>query len=148
MPQFDHSFVDEVVARLRGLHPDARPRWGTFTAPGMIDHLCRTVRYGLGRSGRVEDQSNWFTRRLLKPLVVRGLVPIPRNVKAPDSFLEGPVPEGDVETLHALLEEYLAKVQAGDLEPPDHPVFGAMTVDDWARLNVLHIEHHLRQFAV
>lgn len=147
MVHFDHDFVVEVIGRFQRVKSDAKPRWGALTADRMVAHLIDSVRYSMGKAGNLPDRSNWFTRRVLGPLILRGIVRIPRNVKG--STLDGfstPAAQADVETLHAVLEDYLSLVQAGELEPKPHPVFGAIGVDGWARLHVLHFEHHLRQF--
>jgi len=147
MVHFDHDFVVEVLGRFQRVKPDAKPRWGSLTPNRMVAHLIDCVRYSMGKAGALPDRSNWFTRQVLAPLILRGIVRIPRNVKG--STLNGfstPPAQADLETLHAVLEDYLSLVQAGELEPEAHPVFGAIGVDGWERLHVLHFEHHLRQF--
>jgi hypothetical protein len=52
--------------------------------------------------------------------------------------------ESDRRRLRALVERFAA-------QPPDfvfapHPMFGAMSHDDWMRWGYLHADHHLRQF--
>ncbi len=144
---FDHDYLADVIQRLQGVKPDAKPLWGTMTTAKMMAHLIDTVRYSMGKAGNMPDQSTWFSRRVVAPLLMRGIVRIPRNVKAPTP--SGPVTppsQADVETLHAVLEDYLALVQAGELDPKPHPMFGHVGVDGWDRLHVLHFEHHLRQF--
>ena len=51
-------------------------------------------------------------------------------------------------SLAALLDEYLALVQSGELKTGLHPVFGDIGIDGWARVHVLHFEHHCRQFGL
>lgn len=146
---FDHDFLIEVIDRLQRVKPDAKPLWGTLTPARMIAHLIGAVRYSMGKAGDLPDKSNWFTRRILAPLIMRGFVKIPKNVKG--ATPDGPVTtpnQADLETLHAVLEDYLALVQAGEFEPRRHPLFGHVGVDGWDRLHVLHFEHHLRQFNV
>ena len=146
---FDHDYLGDVINRLQRVEPDAKPLWGTLTPSRMIAHLIDAVRYSMGKAGNIPDKSNWFTRRILAPLILRGIVKIPKNVKG--ATPDGPVTppnQADLETLHAVLEDYLALVQAGELEPKPHPLFGHVGVDGWDRLHVLHFEHHLRQFNV
>ncbi|HUW60380.1 MAG TPA: DUF1569 domain-containing protein [Candidatus Bathyarchaeia archaeon] len=146
---FDHDYLVDVINRLQQIKPDAIPRWGTLTPSKMFAHLIDSVRYSMGKAGDLPDKSNWLSRRILAPLILRGIVKIPKNVKGATST--GPVTppsQADLETLHAVLEDYLALVQAGELEPKPHPVFGHIGVDGWDRLHVLHFEHHLRQFNV
>ena len=150
MCEFDHDYMDEVVRRLLSLRPEARPLWGKQTGAFMVHHLAATVRYSMGQGGRLPDQSTWFTRHVIAPLVLRGFLGFSwggRLFSLWDSLQ--PVSSGDdVETLHAVLEEYLALVQAGELVPPPHPVLGVLGIDGWARFHVLHFDYHLRQFGV
>jgi hypothetical protein len=144
---FDHDFVDEVVARLEKIPADAKPLWGTLNRDRLVAHLIGVVRYSMGRLGTMPDAGNWFTKRVLAPLVMNGIVPIKKNVKLRGAARppQTATPE-DLETLHALLEEYLQLVQADELTPPPHPFFGDIGVDGWAKMHVAHFKHHLKQF--
>ena len=145
---FDNDYVRDVVARLTRLAPDARPRWGPMTPAAMIMHLVGSVKYSMGRlPGSVVKRSP-FAARVVRPLLLGGWLPMPRNIDVERQGLSTFTAAGDVETLHAVLEEYLGLVQAGELAPPPHPIFGELSVDEWARLHYIHFEHHLRQFGV
>lgn len=146
MRDFDHDYVEEAIGRLKQLKAGASPAWGKMTPEQMIEHLANSVRYSMGRLGDVPDKSNWLLRRIVAPLIMRGVIRIPKNIRGSD-FPKRPYRD-DLETLHAVLEEYLAVVQAGELEPKPHPGFGDIGVDGWAAMHYLHFEHHLRQFGV
>lgn len=146
MRYFDHDYVEDFIKRLGRISPDATPRWGTLTRQGMIQHIADTIRYSMGRAGDMPDIGNAFMRRIVAPLILNGVVPMPRNIKAP------PYPTrpslDDAETLHAMLDEYLGLVQAGEFTPKPHPVFGEIGIDGWAKMHYRHFEHHLKQFGV
>ena len=145
MPFLDHDYVAEVLRRVGRIQPDAKPAWGAMSRDDMVSHLAQWVRYSLGRTEPLPDQSTWFSRTILRPLFLHRIVPFPKGVRGADMSRW---PAADTETFHALLEDYLAHVQAGDIEPPPHPFFGPLGVDGWARIHLLHFEHHLRQFGV
>lgn len=148
MRVLDHDYVEELVERFSSLEPNAAPLWGVMDGPAMIRHLISLVRFSMGRGGTMPDQSNWLSRNVLGPLLINGFLRFPKNVNAPSPLNAPEYPAGcdDLETLHALLEDYLGLVQAGELEPIPHPYFGAIGVDGWAKLHVAHFEHHLKQF--
>ncbi|MFO7973323.1 MAG: DUF1569 domain-containing protein [Candidatus Hydrogenedentota bacterium] len=145
MHPFDHDYAEEVIERLGNIPPNAVPRWGRLTQEQLYGHLTSILQYSMGRNGKPLNHSTWFMRHIIRPLVLRGILPIPKNVKMPEFE---PIPDGDLETLQAVLEEYLNLVQADELEPYPHVYFGELGVDGWARLHVIHFEHHLRQFGV
>lgn len=144
--EFDLDFVEDVMLRLETLRPDSAPLWGALSPEGMKSHLIVSLRYAMGQYGASPQSGNWFTRMVLGRLILWGVVPFPRNVRLPFPSREGEAPPGDLESLHAVLEEYLELVQAGALAPPPHPVFGDLGIDGWARFHVQHFDHHLKQF--
>lgn len=146
MKHFDHDYVAGVIQRLGAIVPDAKPAWGTLARGGLIQHLGDSVRYSMGRAGTVRDRSNWIMRKIVAPLILNGIIRIPKDMKAPAHSLRPA--RDDLETLQAVLDEYLGLVQAGALEPKPHPTFGDIGVDGWAKMHVVHFEHHFRQFGV
>jgi hypothetical protein len=151
MQHFDSDFAQRAIVRLRRVAPDATPQWGKLRGETLISHLIWALKHSMGRSTKVPFMGSWLTTRVFGPLIIRGIVRIPKNVTVPQSFadhgLELQEP-GDIETLQALVEEYLALVQADELKPGVHPAFGEIGVDGWDRIHVYHFEHHLRQFGV
>ncbi len=149
MQHMDEPYVASLMERLRAIPEDATPRWGSMTRDQLIRHLIWLVRHSMDRSKAVPFMGNWFTVRVLAPLMVRGWLPMPKNLKMPALMLRASQQEqGDLETLHALLEDYLAQVQEGSLAPAAHPIFGDIGVDGWEQVHLRHFEHHLRQFGV
>lgn len=149
MHHFDGDYVDEVVYRLGGLRGDVSPRWGRLTRDALIEHLIWSVRHSMGRSRRIPFVGNCFTRYVARPLVLAGAVSLPKNLALPAELRARGIDTrepGDLETLQAILEDYLGLVQADELRPAPHPTFGRLNIDEWDRFHVIHFEHHLRQF--
>jgi hypothetical protein len=146
---FDHDYVNDVIGRLNRIKPDAKPRWGKMSSAGMIGHLAFWVRYSMGKTPEYPFVGGWFSKTVIAPLILNGLLPVPRNLKGIESDSPMPAPPpADTETLHAILETYLDLVQSGELVPRAHPAFGDIGVDGWAKMHVVHFEHHLKQFNV
>ncbi|MDZ4859628.1 MAG: hypothetical protein SGI88_11660 [Candidatus Hydrogenedentes bacterium] len=149
MRAFDHDYVSEVIARAGRVKPDARAVSGIMTRNEMLDRLAGCIRMAMGSALIGPDASTWFSRSILRPLVLHGFIPLPRAAE-----MLCPVPAGaqpnhvDLETLHALLETYLDRVHTGDLVSSRHPIFGEIGIDGWARLHVVHFERLLRRFGV
>lgn len=151
LQHFDNDYVEVILRRLNHIPDSAIPRWGRLRKHTLIEHLIWSLRHSMGRSQQVPYLGNWFARRVMWPLFYRHLLPVPRNLQLPLRLQAEGVnlrEPGDLETLHALLEEYLLLVQADELRTAFHPVFGDIGVDGWDRVHVRHFEHHLRQFGV
>ena len=152
MRNFDHDYVELVLRRIQRIDSEATPAWGTLDRAKMIRHLAEMVRYSMGLAGDLPDVSTWFTRRIVAPLLMRGILSIPKNVKGPaepDSAQLTEVFEPNPDKyLLRVLEEYLSHVQADEVNPKSHPLFGPIGIDGWAKMHMLHFEHHLRQFGV
>ena len=151
MRDFDGDYIDEAIARLEAIEADARPRWGRLDRDGLIEHLIWALMHSMGRSHKVPFMGNALTLWVIGPLVTRGFLPIPKNLQLPKRFRKEGITArepGTLEDLKDLLRTYLALVQADELEPALHPGFGDIGVDGWARMHVLHFEHHFRQFGV
>jgi len=134
-----------ILARLATVTPEDHPRWGVLDAPRMICHVSDALRVALGDLP-AGDHGNLVFRRAVKPLILRGIV-TPRKGKTPTApemltSTPGAFPD-DVDALRSLIDRIAA---ARDADVARHPMFGALTADEWARLHHLHLDHHLRQF--
>jgi len=151
MPHMDSTYVNQAILRLKKIPDDATPKWGKLRKDSLICHLIWALKHSMDRSKQVPIMSNFFTAKIIAPLVLNGIVPIPKNVKLPKSVRNGGATmqePGDMETLQALLEEYIALVQADELKTAHHPAFGDIGVDGWDKMHVRHFEHHFKQFGV
>lgn len=145
---FDHDFVREAAERLSTLSQDATPVWGAMTPGQMIAHLRESVEYSMGLGPKVRIRTNWFARRILAPLYLNGLLPLPRNAEGLHGGSGRAGVGMDTEALWTVVDEYLGLVHTGEVDPAAHPRFGDIGVEGWGKLHVLHFEHHMRQFGL
>ena len=151
MQHFDGDYVSQLMTRLRAIPGDAVPKWGQLRRDTLIEHLTWALKHAMGRSRQIPFYGNFLTTRIVGPLFIAGFLPIPRNMKFPAKVMSQGATlrePGDLESFGALAEEYLALVQAGELDPAPHQAFGHIGVDGWDQVHVRHFEHHLRQFGV
>lgn len=142
---FDRDYADEIIRRLRALTPDRKPKWGKMSASDLVPHLTVSMLYSMGRRGERPFIGNWFTKKLIAPIVLNGWVPMVKNVQL------GPAAPPDttgftLEDLQAVLNEYMLAVETGALQTAPHQVFGDIGIDGWARMHSLHFAHHFSQF--
>ncbi len=151
MQHLDSDYAERLLRRLGRIPADAAPKWGRLRKDTLIEHLIWVLLHSMGRSPQMTFTGNWLTTRILGPAILGGWLPIPKNLPIPAKLAAAGVTlrePGGMDTLRELLEEYLNLVQADELAPAPHPLFGDIGVDGWDRLHVRHFEHHLRQFGV
>lgn len=147
MPKFDQTMIDQVMERLGKIDDDAKPLWGSMSAPQMRAHLVTAVRYSLGKEAESPDESTLLTKWVLVPLLLSGLLKLPKNVARPKLY-DASAPSATGEELKTEMQEFLTQLQSGSFNPPIHPTLGNLGPQGWARLHNVHTNHHLRQFGV
>lgn len=151
MKKFDRIYAKEVIERLRRLRPDVQPRWGVMKPDELVPHLIGTMRFSMGDLGEQYFMGNWVTVNVVGPLLMNGILPMPKGVKfkdakgTPQPGLSAP---GDIDDLEVEIERYIAGNEAGSINTARHGVFGDLGVDGWAKMHVVHFNHHLKQFGL
>lgn len=145
MPSLRNERARQGLAeRLRRVTPDAKPQWGSLDAPRMMGHLYDSLAAGLGGLDVPRRGPAAFRHFPLKHLAIY-VVPMPKNAKAPRELLARTPGNFEEERRHLL--EGMERMAAMPEGPgPEHFLLGALSYDQWSRLNWKHIDHHLRQF--
>ncbi len=139
--------ANEIERRFELITETDRRRWGSMTPGQMVCHLRSAYNLGQGAlpSAKVAVP---LPRSFLKWIALETPMRWPRNLKTvPElEFSRGaPAPLAFHTDKAGLIETYWEFIAAtGD--HPAHPMFGAMTREDWMRWGYLHADHHLRQF--
>ena len=144
---------EALRARMRGLQPDSPARWGRMNVGQMICHITDPMRIAMGEM-HAADVSTFFTRNVLKRLVLTGFPPPKGKI---DTFPEldqvagGGTPpsslEDDVDAFDEVAERFIRQAEAG--KPFErNPAFGPLTARQWGRLMYVHMDFHLKQFGV
>jgi hypothetical protein len=144
----DESDRRQILRRLDAVSEEDAARWGRMSVSQMVCHLADQIRLLLGEM-TARDRSRWFYRFLIKPLVLRGLLGIPRGglrtFAEVDQASGGGTPATDLEsdkaTVRRKIDDFLV---ARKLHP--HAMMGPLTRAEWGVMIHLHMDHHLRQF--
>lgn len=142
---FDPRDRAAILARIAALTPERRPRWGRFTAPEMVCHLCCALRQGM-REYDAGPPRGALARWPLNWLLIHA-IPWPQGRgKSPPEFLavRPTAWQADVDTLRDLVDRFGAR--GPDAAWPPSPVFGTISGRSWGVLQHKHRDHHLRQF--
>jgi len=149
---WDPTLRQSLFDRLAELRPSATPRWGRFTAHGMIVHLTDSARMALGTMPVRPLRGT--PARIGRLAVVRDLfvyvLPFPRNAPTVRELLASPPGDWnvDIATFKELAHELAGRAGDPSVRWPEHPFFGPLTRRDWGVLGYRHTDHHLRQFGV
>jgi hypothetical protein len=135
----------DLSARLTRLTPEAERHWGTMTPHQMLCHIGDQMRVALG-DAPARRRGTLLHRTLLKWLILYFPIPTPKGRIQTVQEMKTTQPTAwadDLEAVRALLER-----MATTTTPAPHPVFGAMSRQQWGRLGWKHIDYHLQQFGV
>jgi hypothetical protein len=145
----DPGAVDAIIARLGKLH-EKRPRaWGRMTAHEMLCHLNDSFAGILG-DRPILSAETWLQRTIVRRMALHTNLTWPKGVTTRpevDQTIGGTKPvdfAGDRERTIALIRRFVAP----DARYARHPMFGALTREEWMIWGYRHTDHHLRQFAV
>ena len=144
---FDEAFVAAAAERLAALPPEQAPDWGSMRPPQVLAHLTTAVRYSLNKEALTPDEGGFMGHHIAKRLILGGLIKLPKGAKAPKFYAAG-AKEGSADALKSESIEFVQGYGARTLEPPAHPFFGPLTLDEWAKLHRTHFDHHLKQFGI
>ncbi|MEO8452332.1 MAG: DinB family protein [Gemmatimonadota bacterium] len=144
----DPAVLADLTARLERLTSEQARVWGSITSHQMAVHLADTHEAVLQRRAFTIPPRR--PSRVVKVIALNLPLPWPRGIRsgadpgskelAPGTF------EADRQLVIATLVE-VAGASAGALVT-HHPIFGPMTRANWHRWAFLHVDHHLRQFAL
>jgi len=137
----------EILERLAELLPDSERQWGKMSCHQMIVHLSDSFRLPLGEK-KASKAGVPVPRGIFKWAALYLPMKWPHGVATRPEMEQGVGGTAlvefvkDREQLIDLIERF-SKAQTASVM---HPIFGAMTAQDWQRWGYLHCDHHLRQF--
>lgn len=138
---------EEVLRRLAELRPDSTRQWGKMSCHQMVVHLSDSFLLPLGEK-QVSRASVPVPRRVFKWVALYAPMKWPHGIATRPEMEQGvggtaPVEfSADREKLVRLIERLCATKVQGAV----HPMFDAMSEEDWKRWGYLHCDHHFRQF--
>lgn len=138
----------ELRRRILSLTPTSQRCWGTMSVEEMLWHLRSQLELALGMRPLHTNVRSILRLPPLRWLALY-IIPWPKgSPTAPEMNARKRNAEvQDLATEQQLLLQRMSEVlQAQQLEP--HPLFGALSYNDWGRLIWKHIDHHMRQFGV
>jgi uncharacterized protein DUF1569 len=141
--------VDDLARRLGQLQPTSTRQWGTMTPHEMVCHLGDSFSAVLGER-MASSNETWLSRTVVKWVALHTTLPWPQGV--PTRPEVNPKEQGtkpvEFERDRSRTLELLQRFVKAESRCVNHPIFGALTRDEWMRWGYAHVDHHLRQFGV
>jgi hypothetical protein len=143
---FDPQVRAGIVDRIGRATPEDRPRWGTLTVAGALEHLVQSMKLATGEL-EVPSRNLPFRFTPLRQLIVY-LLPWPKGAPSTQELFRDDPRSVDAAAreLSLLVEIFAARERAESW--PEHPAFGDLGRRGWGVLVYRHIDHHLRQFGL
>jgi hypothetical protein len=146
--------LTEMRGRVAMLAEADTARWGAMTLGQMMCHVADAYRYAVGEFVAARMKSPYpMPVKMLKWFSLKAPLPWPRGVPTVPEMNQGagagtkPTEfRADRAALQAALDAFTERFAANSDMEAEHPIFGAMTREDWMRWGWLHVDHHLRQF--
>ena len=145
---YDAETVKLVRERLARLTPDSKAQWGQMNAAQTLAHLALAMEYALGDTSLPRHPLGRIIGGMVKRSMLVKRKPMGRSAKTHPSVLV--TDERDFAAERQRLERALERFASGPASCTREPhfFFGRMTPMEWADFNYIHLDHHLRQFAV
>ena len=145
---FEPATTEVVKDRMAKLRPDSDRLWGKMSPAQALAHCCAAMEVSVGLKF---PPRNLFGRLIGRHVLKTFLAgkPFPRNSPTDKSFVVRDDRDFEVEgqRLSGLIDRFAGAGPAGCTKHP-HSFFGPLTPQEWAELNYMHLDHHLRQFGV
>lgn len=143
---FDEGAYDEILSRLNKLNKETPAVWGKMNVGQMLNHCQMPLNIILEKEN-YGVKPNWLINLLFKKSMYSDKL-WKKNLPTAKGFAIKD--EKDFETekqaISNLINELNAQRKRNDWQP--HPAFGAMTKNQWGKMQYKHLDHHFRQFGV
>ena len=137
-----------LIDRINKLSLESKAQWGKMNVAQMLSHCQAPIDVAFGD---LNLKANFFMQllgKLLKNKILNATEFKKDSPTAPEFIRKN---ECDFEKSKAELIKKINRFsELGEkaIKTTKHPFFGEMTLQDWDKLHVMHLDHHLKQFGV
>ena len=138
----------EVIERINKLTSESKAEWGKMNAAQMLSHCHGPIDVAFGD---LNLKANFFMQLLGKIFKNKILnsAQFKKDSPTAPAFIRNEVCDFEQSKL-GLIKRINKFSELGEkaIKTTKHPFFGEMTLNEWDRLHVMHLEHHLKQFGI
>lgn len=145
---FNATDNNELIERINHLTPNSKPLWGKMTVEQMLMHCQGPMDVAFGT---LELKMN-FVMSLMGKLFKNSILKskeFKKNSPTVKEFISK-----DTVAFDLAKRELIQKINTFSLQKETaiknfkHPFFGKLTSEEWSKLQIMHLDHHLKQFGV
>ena len=138
----------EFIDRINQLTPTSKAKWGKMNVGQMLKHCHGPMDVAFGK---LDLKMNFFMSiigKMFKNKILGGTEfkknsPTVKEFIIKEDYNFEEAKQGLIERLNTFSE-----LKENAIKNRKHPFFGNMNTDEWSKLQIMHLEHHLSQFGV
>lgn len=137
---------EALLRRINTLTPVSKAEWGRMNVAQMLTHCQRPLKLSLAKKMPKRNILSYLVGGFLKRRIL-GDAGFSRNMPTAPELVVNDDRSFDVEREQLLsLVKRFAEGGLAAFPTDPHPLFGAMTPQEWDLFHAKHLDHHLRQF--
>jgi len=145
---FDQTANKSILERFEKLHADSQPLWGKMTVSQMVLHCQKPIDVALGKLILKGGFLGFLFGKIAKNSFIKNLSFSKNSPTLTQFKISGnPDFEKERQILMAMIADFV-KIGPKIIANKVHPFFGEMSDEEWGTLHYVHLDHHLKQFAV
>lgn len=144
-------FKTTLIDKLKQLSAEQTPNWGIMTPQHMVEHLVGSWLISNGKFNAQQFVSKETRTKKLKFLFSQN--EFDKNLNPTGQIVENkPLKKENlaaaIDSLKENINTFFIYHQTNPQAKPIHPVFGALTCQQWLLFQTKHTKHHLIQFGL
>ena len=145
---YNPSDNQKIIDRINKISPESQAHWGKMNAAQMLSHCHGPIDVAFGDLNLKANFLMQMLGKMFKNKILNSAEFKKDSPTAPAFIRNEPC---DFEQSKAGLIQKINKFsELGEkaIKTTKHPFFGEMTLQEWDRLQSMHLDHHLKQFGV
>lgn len=147
MTLFDPADNQTIVARIQSLEPNTPNQWGKMNVAQMLAHCVQPMKIAFREVKSKRGLIGFLFGGMAKRKYITGVNDFDKNLPTHPTFVQTGTPDfsAQKELLISYVQRWITEGSAA-ITTDEHPFFGKMSAEDWDKLMIKHLDHHLRQF--
>ena len=146
---FNPSDNNEIVERINKLTSNSKALWGKMNVGQMLAHCQVPLLAAYGEVKTSRGLIGVLFGGFAKKKYITKDMPFEKNLPTDKLFVMTTPKEFEEQKSKLIpLVKRFATQKANGITKEPHPFFGKMSASEWDKLQMKHLDHHLRQFGV